>query len=185
MSPIRTEEIKTAEQLFELPEDIGPCELIRGELVMTNLEGMHHSQIEVCLLLGLARFAKEHGLGRVYPGDTGFILERNKDSVRCPDVAFVSATRFPPEPIVGYFPGPPDLAAEIRSENDKPHELLSKIGHYLDTGVRVVWDIDPEFGTLTVYRTDGTIEQFSDDAILTEPELLPGFSITLKSLFNW
>jgi len=37
----------------------------------------------------------------------------------------------------------PDLAAEIVSLDDRPGELLAKVGQWLDAGTKLVWIIDP------------------------------------------
>jgi Uma2 family endonuclease len=184
MATINTENITTAEQLLQLPEDFGPCELVRGELIMMTPAGSEHAEIEMRLLLRLGNFVEEHKLGRVYPGDTGFLLEENKDTVRCPDVAFVCAARVPAGRIKGFFPAAPDFAVEIRSPSNRPGEVDEKIGQYLETGVQVVWDVDPESRTVTVHRPGETPEVYSGEMVLAEPELLPGFSIALKSIFN-
>jgi len=67
--------------------------------------------------------------------------------VRVPDIASVRADRLPTEPITGFFLGPPDLAAEVRSPSDRPGEMADKIAMYLEVGVQVVWDVDPEWPT--------------------------------------
>jgi Uma2 family endonuclease len=147
--------------------------------------GSRHGRTEGEIFGILHAFVRKNKLGVVFPGDSGFLLERNEDTVRCPDVAFVWAARMPAEPIDGFFPGPPDLAVEIRSPSTRLPELLAKISHYLETGVKVVWDVDLETQTVTIFRAAGTVETFSGDATLTEPELLPGFSVALKEIFVW
>lgn len=185
MATINTANITTAKQLLELPDNFGPCELIRGELTMMTPAGSRHGRAEGEIFGILHAFLRENKLGVIFPSDSGFLLERDEHTVRCPDVAFVCAARMPAEPIDGFFPGPPDWAVEIRSPSTRLPELLAKIGHYLETGVKVVWDVDPDAQTVTIYRAAGTVETFSGDATLTEPELLPGFSIALKEIFVW
>jgi Uma2 family endonuclease len=184
MATINTESITTAEQLLELPDDFGLCELVRGELIMMNAAGWPHGRVERKILVKMANFVEEHRLGEVSTSDTGFILERNPDTVRSPDVGFVRASRIPSEPIQGFFPGPPDLAVEIHSPSDRPGEIRSKIKQYLETGVVVVWEVDPEARTVTVHRRDGSVEKHSGEAVLTEPGLLPGFSMAIEDIFD-
>lgn len=185
MATINTANITTAKQLLELPDNFGPCELVRGELTMMTPAGSRHGRAEARLLSRIEAFADKQKLGFVFPSDSGFLLERDEHTVRCPDVAFVCAARMPAEPIDGFFPGPPDWAVEIRSPSTRLPELLAKIAHYLETGVKVVWDVDLDAQTVTIYRAAGTVETSSGDATLTEPELLPGFFIALKEIFVW
>ena len=104
MATVNTAHITTAKQLLELPEDFGPCELVRGELIMMTPAGSRHNEVEVCLLLELGNFARKHRLGRVFSGDAGFLLEEDKDTVRSPDVSFVGNKRLPTELTPRFFP---------------------------------------------------------------------------------
>jgi Uma2 family endonuclease len=42
----------------------------------------------------------------------------------------------------------------------------------------------PDSGTVQVYRPDGTARFYSGDAIIEDPELLPGFSLSLQEIFS-
>lgn len=189
MSTIDTDQITNAEQLLQLPEGFGPCELVRGKLIMMTPAGAFHGRIGTNLLSRIATLAAESGLGLAFGSDTGFILERNSaqhgDTVCSPDVAFVRADRIPAEPIEGFFPGSPDLAGEIRSPHDRTHDILTKIALYLELGVQVVWDVDPKARTIMVYRPATSAELFREGDTLTEKLLLPGFSMAVEQVFAW
>ena len=184
MSTISPTEIKTAEQLLKHCHAFDPCELVRGELVLMTPAGVYHGKIERRLSTQIGNHTDASGLGEVLSGDTGFLLETDPDTVRAPDVAFVRAERVPQEPVEGFFPGPPDLAVEIRSPSDRNADVLAKISHYLATGVEVVWDVNPKTKTVTTYRQD-TQEVFQEGDTLTEESLLPGFTLEVTDLFKW
>jgi len=76
------------------------------------------------------------------PPDTGFKIERDPDTVRAPDVAFVVRERLAHIPDEGYAELAPDWVAEILSPSDRPGEVLEKVGQWLGAGVRVVWVLD-------------------------------------------
>ena len=181
----RTQTIRTADELLSAPDDLGPCELVQGELVMMTPAGSLHGWVEGSIYFALFQWVREHELGRVFPGDTGFILERFPDTVRSPDVAFVQRERIPSVPPQGFFPGSPDLAVEIRSPDDRPKEIEGKIRNYLAAGSLVVWDVDPATKTVTVHRSDVEPRVFGEDDTLTEETLLPGFSLAVKDVFVW
>ena len=85
----------------------------------------------------------------------GFKLESNPDTVREPDVALVQRERISARGVPdGYWPGPPDLAVEIRSAGDRSSEIREKAAEYLEVGVRLVWVVDSRAQTVTVYRPD-------------------------------
>ena len=84
---VHTAHITTAEQLLEAG-DIGRCELIRGHLHMMTPAGDEHSRIAQEIAGLLRDWARPRKLGVVY-GEGGFLIERNPDTVRAPDVAFI------------------------------------------------------------------------------------------------
>jgi len=183
MSTLDFSTIRTPENLLSLPDDFGPCELVRGELVMMNPTGSYHGGIENTIALQLTTHVRKKGLGKVFSADTGFQLDEN--TVRCPDVSFVHTERVPPSPPEGFFPGPPDLAVEIRSPHDKVSDILAKIGSYLEYGVKIVWDVDPASKTVAVYDATGAVKLFHEGETVTEESLLPGFLITVDEIFAW
>jgi Uma2 family endonuclease len=77
----------------------------------------------------------------------------------------------------------PDLVLETRSPNDSRRESAEKIALWLKFGVRVVWDLDPKREVLAVHRPGKPEERLGTDAVLAEPELLPGFSVPVRDLF--
>ena len=68
------------------------------------------------------------------------------------DVAFVSAEVAANEPDAPYFEGAPVLAVEILSPSDKQEEIDEKVELYLETGVAIVWVVNPRFRTVVVFR---------------------------------
>ncbi len=70
-------------------------ELVRGEIVtMPPPKGRHGLCCgRVMLVVGV--FVRDHKLGTVVCNDTGFVLERDPDTVRGPDVSFWSRDAYP------------------------------------------------------------------------------------------
>ena len=78
----------------------------------------------------------------------------------------------------------PDLAVEVLSPSDRPRRVLDKVGDYVDSGVRLVWVIDPLKRQAVVYRT-ATEGRFIDaDGALEGEDVLPGFRCALADLFD-
>ena len=123
-----------------------------------------------------------HALGQVYAAETGFHLARDPDTVRAPDVAFITAARVPhPEP-EGFAQLAPDLVIEVLSPGDRPGETLAKVGDWLEAGSRLVWVIDPDRRLARVYRADGSQTQISSDGSLDGEDVMPGFSCRLGEI---
>ena len=89
--------------------------------------------------------------------------------MRARDAAFTRADRVPPTPVRGFFPAAPDLAVEVLSPGDRPSEVLAKVHDWLTAGCRMVWVVDPETMTVTVYRGRDQI------AVLGGSDLLDGW----------
>ena len=177
--------ITTADPLLAASKDLDPCELVRGKLIIMAPAGEEHSRIEGNLFLALGTFVRTHKLGRGYTGDAGLLLEQDPDTVRAPDVAFVGASRISAVPHRGYFPGPPDLAVEIRSRDDRPNDIATKIQDYLRLGVQVVWDVDPMKRTVTAHCVDSEPQDYAENDTISEPEMLPGFQMPIADAFRW
>jgi Uma2 family endonuclease len=55
---------------------------------------------------------------------------------------------------------------------------------YFRAGVKVVWEIDPESRSANVFTGPNTMTPVSADGILDGGELLPGFSLSLREVFD-
>ena len=165
------------------PEDGSQLELVRGEVViMTPPQGKHGICCsEVARLLG--NFVKPNKLGWVTSNDTGVVLEREPATVRGPDVAFWSLKRQPTMP-EGYFEIPPDLAVEVLSPNDRRSDVRAKIKEYVFYSVPLVWLVDPEARTVTVYRGSMRGTELDESDTLDGGDVLPGFSCQVADLFG-
>ena len=174
--------ITTAEQLFEAG-DIGRCELVRGELIMMSPAGSEHGGIIGELSGILWNFVRACRLGRVFGAETGFIISRDPDTVRAPDIAFVRADRIPGKLPRGFFSGAPDLAVEVLSPSDRASEVLAKTQDWLAAGCAAVWVIDPETQSVTVYRRDRDILVLAAADTLSGDDVLPGFTLPVAEIF--
>ena len=177
MAIIAPKKLITAEEFFQLPDpgDGSQQELVRGEVItMPPPGGMHGVS---CLKAGrrIGNFVDEHHLGTVTTNDTGFVTERNPDSVRGPDVAYWSRERLPEVP-VGYIETAPDLLVEVLSPSNTSKQIRSKLKEYFARGVRLVWVIAPEDRTLTIYQTPDEGRVLHESATATGEDVLPGFT---------
>jgi Uma2 family endonuclease len=177
------ESVTTAGQLLAAG-DIGRCELVRGELIMMSPAGAEHGRIVARMTLRLAGFVEEGALGIVFGAETGFHVSHEPDTVRAPDVAFVRSERLGAELGRGFFPGPPDLAVEILSPDDRAGEVLAKVQDWLDAGCLAVWVTDPRTLTVTIYRSRSDIVVLRDSETLSGGDLLPDFNLPVSKLFQ-
>jgi len=173
----------SAEELFQTP-NLGRCELVRGELIMMSPAGSQHGWIIGKLTVLLGKFVLAEKLGGIMGAETGFIIRRDPDTVRAPDVAFIRADRIPEKLPQGYFDGPPDLAVEVLSPSDRASEVHSKIRDWLDAGCRAVWIVDPETKSVTIYKSTHDIVVLSTADTLIDAQILPGFTMAVSEIFE-
>ncbi len=119
--------------------------------------------------------------------ETLFILDPIRNLRRRPDVAFVSAERWPLDrslPPEGDFEVVPDLAIEVVSPDDRGGEIRKKAREYLGHGMRQVWIVWPETREVVLHRSPKQIEVFEEGDELTSEDLLPGLRVSLNALFS-
>jgi Uma2 family endonuclease len=179
-----TKTLITADQFFQMSFPDVRTELIEGEVVQMSPPGFDHGDICAGLIEHLRRYAKTRDAGRVV-SETGFLLRREPDMVRGPDVAFISAEKLQKHGRTRKFwPGPPDLAVEVLSPDDRASEVLRKVVDYLEAGTRLVWVVDPDAQSVTVYRSLQSIRVFRADEELSGEDVLPGFSLKVSEIFS-
>jgi len=127
---------------------------------------------------------KEQNLGQVFCAETGFLLARDPDTVRAPDIAFVHKDRLSTGAVEETFwPGAPDLAVEVVSPGDTIREIDEKAKAWLAAGASLVWVVNPAWRNVTVYRSPTDIKTLSEDAELTGEDVVPGFRCRVADIF--
>ena len=174
--------LMTADELLRTHVPNKRAELLRGVLVVREPAGSRHGLVTMNLGAELALYAKQTGAGGVYAAETGFKLASDPDTVRAPDIAFVTRERLPPPNTTGYPALAPDLAVEVLSPGDRPGEVLAKVADWLSAGTRLVWVVDPERRLARVYRHDGSEAIVTAEGALDGEDELPGFSCSLASI---
>ena len=183
ITSMTTETLITADDLLRMSIPDKQLELLRGVLVVREPPGMEHGLVSGRMFRRLDEFVERHALGVVLPQDTGFKIAVDPDTVRAPDVAFVSAERTPREVTGGYPELAPDLVAEVVSPGDRPGDVLAKVGAWLVAGTRLVWVVDPRARQVQIYRADGRLSLLGPADTLDGEDVLPGFSCPLEELW--
>jgi len=174
----------TADQLLRMPDDGYRYELIAGELKKMGPAGWKHGVVGGRLRSLLGEHVVQHQLGEVLLAETGFLLARDPDTVRAPDIAFIHKDRLPTAPPEeAFWPGPPDLAVEVVSPGDTAGEIDEKVKAWLDAGTSVVWVVNPAWRNVTVYRSATDIKTLTENDELTGQDAVPGFRCRVGDIF--
>jgi Uma2 family endonuclease len=177
-----TKSLLTIEQFDQLPVQEGILyELNEGEVV-TMIEPMpRHNWVRDNIARLTGNFVEERKLGRVFL-ETGYQL--TPGTVRIPDVSFVPADRMQDIDLDRRIRGAPALAIEVVSPTDLAEDLTQKVKQYLAAGAKVVWVFYSKTREAQVFYADGRSLVRREHETLEDPDLLPGFSLDLQSVFG-
>ena len=177
----------TAEE-FAAKHENDRVELIDGYVVEKAMPNREHGWICAMMSGFLFVYLRERDIGRAVSHD-GFIslrgVERGRDTVYGPDIAYFSYERMPRGPISREVSDTvPEIAVEVKSPSDSWSYVFGKMGDYLRGGVSVVVILDPESQSGSVYRANANQTTLGIDDTLTIPEILPGFEVRVGDLFG-
>jgi len=188
-----------------LPGDGNRHELVRGELrVMPAPKGVH-GVIEAAIMGEIAHYLRERAaalgwtpadgraardalVGCVGVGEVGlrFALPDDAHQTRGADGVYI-----PPEqlaqvawPMGEYFPAVPALVVEVVSASDRAAAIAEKVRDYLAGGARRVWVVYPERAVVHVHEANAPTRVAQGHDVLTDEELLPGFTLPLPLIFG-
>jgi Uma2 family endonuclease len=175
--------LMTVDEFWNLPRDGNRHELVKGELVTMPPPGFEHGAIESKLHVRMYIHAESQQLGIVV-GETGFILERDPDTVRAADTAFVGNAKLQkygkPKK---YFPTAPDVAVEVISPSDTYVEVDEKVEEWLNAGTQAVWVVNPRRKSVTVHVANQNPVVLKEADTLSGGTAFPGFSMLVAEIF--
>ncbi len=185
-APVQSQ--KTEETLLTAEEYYATCrlkhtELIDGKVVELSPPGFDHGEIAGTIVSRLRDFVKQNKLGRVSV-EGGFRLQSKPAIVRAPDVSFVETARLQGVKTRGFIDGAPTLAVEVVSPGDLWPDVEKKVQLYLDKGTRAVWIVEPDAKTVQVRTKDKAPFVLHIDDILDGGEVLSGFQLPLREIFE-
>ena len=187
MTTLAIPKLITAEEFAMMPDcDDMRRELVKGELTeLSPPPDFAHGKTQLKAGVVLSQFVYPRGLGEV-TAEVGYRISANPDTVRAPDVAFVSARRlrsggYPR----GYPPFAPDIAVEVTTRSDAPSAARNRARIWLDAGSSLVWLMFTASRTVAVYRPNGEVETLGEDDILDAAPVLDGFSAKVSEFFDF
>ncbi len=182
--PTIADKLLSAEEFALMPDplDGSEQELVRGVVIAMPPPKPKHGMWCAKISRKVGNFVDDKKLGNVCTNDAGFITGRGPDTVRGADITFWSFERFPTLP-ESYPDIGPDLAIAVLSPGNRLSQILDKIREYFACKVRMVWVVDTEDRTLTVYRNPDEGRLLHENAILSGDDVLPGFQCRVGDLF--
>ncbi|NCO74826.1 MAG: Uma2 family endonuclease [Cyanobacteria bacterium] len=155
-------------------------ELKEGEIIIMSPSDFLSEDVGGGFLTYLKNWVNPRKLGRVTGSSAGFIMPNG--DLLAPDVAFVKAEKLKVSPR-SYAEVVPDLVVEIKSASDRVSKLENKLKNFLEFGAMVAIFIDPDEHIVKVFRSNSEVEIFTDNDILTIPELFPDWQLKIVDLW--
>ena len=175
----------TADDLLRLYSEGLRGELVQGEFRATMSAGVTHGKVVVNMAGELRSFVRPRRLGSLMGSDTGVLLEREPDTVRELDIAYISDEKMPiGAEVPGYSQVVPDLVVEVASPRDTLQQVEDKAQMWLSYGVRLVWTVYPSTRTVNVYPENSARFTLTEDDVLDGGDVLPGFLWEVSDIFD-
>src|SRR5579859_2808534 len=167
----------TVQDVIDIQQREGQrCELVEGVLLEKAM-GFIESALACFMIEMLRAFVVPRNLG-IVTGPDGTV-ELMAGLVRIPDVAFthwdrLPGRRYPAAPVPQLAP---NLAVEVLSQSNTPGEMAAKRQDYFGAGVELVWEVDPDARTATIYTTPTQATLLTTADTLDGDSVLPGFTL--------
>jgi Uma2 family endonuclease len=185
----------SAAEYAALPHEPGwHTELERGKVIrMPLVKSPRHDWLVAKLSHALMGHILPGNLGRITLEQSGYNLaaEGQLDTVRAPDLAFVSAERVPlldAAMRAGVYPRlAPDLVAEVVSPSQaSAPEMEDRAAEWVHAGTRLVWILWPDSSRADVWQPDEPMQTLSlkRKDRLDGLDIVPGFTMPLAELFD-
>ncbi|MEM8641486.1 MAG: Uma2 family endonuclease [Cyanobacteria bacterium P01_G01_bin.54] len=157
-----------------------------GTLIVNPPTGSESGKRNLSISTQLGNWFEAHeDLGEAFDSSTGFTLPNGAN--RSPDAAWVRKDRWEaltPEQRKGFAPLCPDFVVELRSETDTLNNRRAKMQEYQDNGAQLGWLIDPKNKQVEIYRPGQAVEVLAQPSVLSGERVLPGFTLTLKRVWQ-
>lgn len=177
--------LKTRTSLAEflaLPETKPYLELMDGEVIEKPMPNRKHGTIVGFLMQALRNYLDGTREARVETEVRH--LEDDEEWVFLPDVSVTLRSRIgPPAETDDPVEVVPDVAIEVLSPDDRPGRLQRRIAHYMRSGVRILWVIDPDSETVTVWEPGALPRDYAAPAKLNAAPVLKDFELDIEELF--
>ena len=176
----------TAAEYGELNLDDAKTELVRGVIVyeVRDQPRLPHAYTAGEIGYAIRHYLETHPIGLLLP-ELDCQTEHGPDTVRRPDVSFITHARA--KRVRGWeIPDlTPDLAVEVLSPSNSAREMATKMAEYFANGTRLVWLADPKKRTVAVHAPDALPYIVGSGEFLDGGDVLPGFRVAINRLFGW
>ncbi len=175
----------TVDEFEQVAESLGPCELIKGEVVFMSPGGFFHSQTSSNIGGLLRDCCEKEKCGRVLTNEAGVVTDPGLGTVRGADALYISYKRLAKgKGYEGFLRTPPELVAEVEGKDDTWKKLKQKVDEYHNLGVDLVWVADPKTRSVRIYPRGGKPLLKHDGEFIDGGKVLPKFKCRISRFFE-
>ena len=159
-------------------------ELISGVIYEVSYPSPTHNLFIGNIYSPIRDFARTNKLGYAFTDSVNYSVPNGDEFA--PDVSFVWQGRVT-LPLPKEFTIAPDMAVEVASPSNRERELLDKAESLLECGTHFVWIVYPNTRVVDVcHLVDGNLvtRKVEIDGILDGEDVLPGFTLAIKDIFE-
>ena len=161
----------------------GRYELVDGEVVELAPPNDEHGDTALSVGTAFKIYSRRQGVGQARCGDGLHAASRPGHGTRPRRVFRISPPRRGPGQRLPHW-ARPDVAVEVVSPSDTAAEVAGKVAEYLAAGSQRVWVVYPSVRRVVIHRADCSVLSYSGDDLISDEELLPGFSLPLSEIFE-
>ena len=146
--------------------------------------GQRESRLAIWLAIQIGKYLESNNLGVLTGADGPYSLE--EDQIRFPDVALIKWENIPldADPTTPMPDWAISLAVEAISPGNTRGEMKRKLKDYFAAGAEVVWYLYPIERVVRVYTSEVDCVTLTDADELDGGDVLPGFRVSVRELFD-
>jgi Uma2 family endonuclease len=155
-----------------------------GELIIMPPNYPRNDERNAILVAALVTWSRKDGRGRAFGPTAGFRLPNG--ARRSPDASWIPRTTIavlPPEQQQGFYHLTPNFLVELRS-TERLSRAKAKMREYMDNGCELAWLIDPQNGTVTIYRPNQEPVELTRPSELHGEGPVAGFVLDLTGILD-
>ena len=175
----------TLDEFLKLPETEPPSEFVCGRIEQKPMPTWNHSRLAARLSFFLEAYFMAHAEG--FANVELRHASASEGRAYIPDISVSSAGTAPrslAERRSGAVEQLPDIAIEIVSPDDRPGRVADKLAFYLRSGVPLVWIVDPEDRSVSIFEPGKPVRMLGSEDILDAKPVLTEFTLPVDSLFS-
>jgi len=173
----------TLDEFLVLPEEKPYLEFVNGEVQAKAMLNGNHGAIVMELGALLRNYLREYHEGRVFSEVRHATVTDRDQRVFLPDINVVPAADLSTAPRTGLVRQHPVFAIEVLSPEDRPGRVADRVQFYLRNGTQLLWLVDPEDETITVFRPGSDARTAAAGDTVDAAPVLSAFSLDVAELF--